>query len=138
MKSQPSENVSAGPVSDELRYSEWSGTIFGPDASPYEGGIFEIRITFPDVYPWKPPRLYFLTPIYHPNVSLSTGFACISILKDGWTPALSVNSVLLSVLSMLSDANPQDPVEEKIAEQYINRRVEFDITAREYTEQFAQ
>ena len=128
------ENCSAGPSGDDVY--KWNAVILGPADSPYQGGIFNLEIHFPTDYPFKPPKVIFTTKIYHPNVG-STGNICLDILKDNWSPALTVNKVLLSICSLLTDANPKDPLMPDIADQYINNRNEFDETAKEWTRRFA-
>ena len=109
----PPENCSAGPATDNLY--EWQATIIGPEGSPYHNGVFYLKIVFPSDYPFKPPRVSFLTKIYHCNVS-SSGAICLDILKDQWSPALSVSKVLLSICSLMTDPNPDDPLVSSIAD----------------------
>ncbi|RZC44466.1 hypothetical protein C5167_037422 [Papaver somniferum] len=63
---EPPEGCSASPLSDENLFV-WSATIFGPDETPWEGGVFGLRLTFGDSYPEKPPRVRFTCEIFHPN-----------------------------------------------------------------------
>ena len=86
----------------------------GPDDSPYAGGIFNLNIHFPSDYPFKPPKMSFTTKIYHCNIS-GNGSICLDILKEQWSPALTVSKVLLSISSLLTDANPDDPFVPEIA-----------------------
>ena len=81
---------SAGPKGDNLY--EWVSTILGPPGSPYEGGIFFLDIHFSPEYPFKPPKVTFRTRIYHCNVN-SQGVICLDILKDNWSPALTISKV---------------------------------------------
>ena len=67
----------------------------------------------------------------------SGGSICLDILKDNWSPALTVGKVLLSICSLLTDANPKDPLMPEIAEQFIRNRQEFDDTARSWTQRYA-
>ena len=62
----------------------------GPEDSPYTGGVFFLNIHFPTDYPFKPPKVTFVTRIYHPNIN-SNGGICLDILKDQWSPALTIN-----------------------------------------------
>ena len=127
------ENCSAGPVSSNMYH--WKGTIIGPTKSPYEGGVFVLDMVFPNDYPYKPPKVKFLTKIYHPNISGQE--ICLDILKTQWSPALNVQKLLLSICSLLTDPNPDDPLVPDIADKYVKCRVEHDISAREWTIAYA-
>lgn len=95
---------SAGPKGDSLY--DWGSTILGPSDSPYSGGIFFLDVKFSEEYPFKPPKVTFRTRIYHCNIN-SQGAICLDILKDNWSPALTISKVLLSICSLLTDANPR-------------------------------
>ncbi|XP_054709378.1 ubiquitin-conjugating enzyme E2 E1-like [Uloborus diversus] len=130
----PPPLCSAGLKADNIY--QWVATIIGPPGSPYEGGVFSLSMEFPTQYPFKPPKVKFLTEIYHCNVS-SRGHLCLDILKNSWSPALTVSSVLLSVCSLLSDCNPKDPLVPHIASLYLSNRKEHDRLAREHTRRHA-
>jgi len=134
LKKDAPDNCSAGQRGDDV-YT-WDAVILGPTDCPYQGGMFKLEIHFPSDYPFKPPKVIFLTKIYHPNVSTS-GAICLDILKDQWSPALTIGKVLLSICSLLTDANPKDPLMPDIAEQFISDRQAFDETARDWTRRFA-
>ena len=123
----PPTNCSAGPIADDLY--KWQATITGPEGSPYQGGIFFLKITFPSDYPFKPPHIVFDTPIYHCNINTS-GSICLDILKDQWSPALTISKVLLSICSLMDDANPNDPLVPSIAELLRNDKPLHDYNAR--------
>ena len=112
LNDEPPSNCSAGPVDDDL--FKWNATILGPEDSPYQGGIFSLNINFPADYPFKPPKINFETKIYHCNIN-SNGAICLDILKDNWSPALTIPKVLLSISSLLTDPNPDDPLVPNIA-----------------------
>ncbi|GAU94190.1 hypothetical protein RvY_06012 [Ramazzottius varieornatus] len=131
----PPPNCSAGPKDDSNLY-EWVSTILGPPGSVYEGGIFFLDIHFSPDYPFKPPKVVFKTKIYHCNVN-SQGTICLDILKDNWSPALTISKVLLSICSLLTDCNPADPLVGSIAQQYISNREEHDKIARLWTKRYA-
>jgi len=130
----PPCNCSAGPKGDNMY--EWVSTILGPEGSPYAGGVFFLKINFPEDYPFKPPKVTFRTRIYHCNIN-SSGQICLDILKDNCSPALTISKVLLSICSLLTDANPNDPLVSNIAHQYLHDREEHDKTAREWTRRYA-
>eukprot|EP01094_Clydonella_sp_ATCC50884_P006463 TRINITY_DN1567_c0_g2_i2.p1 TRINITY_DN1567_c0_g2~~TRINITY_DN1567_c0_g2_i2.p1 ORF type:complete len:243 (-),score=26.79 TRINITY_DN1567_c0_g2_i2:39-767(-) len=124
----PPASCSAGPIGDDLFH--WSATIMGPSDSPYAGGVFFLNIHFPTDYPFKPPKLNFTTRIYHPNIN-SNGSICLDILRDQWSPALTISKVLLSICSLLTDPNPDDPLVPEIAHLYKTDRTRYESTARE-------
>ena len=116
----PPTNCSAGPTEENDQFS-WQATIMGPDDSPYTGGVFFLNIKFPPDYPFKPPKVTFTTKIYHPNIN-ANGSICLDILKDQWSPALTIAKVLLSISSLLTDPNPDDPLVPEIANLYKGNR----------------
>lgn len=83
----------------------WEAVITGPEDTPWEGGLFRLTLHFSESYPLHPPEVRFVTPVFHPNVYVD-GRVCLSILQTFWSPSLSVQSVLLSLQSLLSDPNP--------------------------------
>ena len=89
--------------------------VAGPSQTPYEGGMFEAELYLPEEYPMVPPKVLFRTKIYHPNID-KLGRICLDILKDKWSPALQIRSVLLSIQALLSAPNLDDPLDEEIAD----------------------
>jgi len=130
----PIENCSAGPVDTDL--FTWQATIIGPVDSPYHGGIFKLNIYFSGDYPFKPPKINFDTKIFHPNIN-SDGGICLDILKEKWSPALTVSKVLLSICSLLNDPNPDDPLVVDIAHMYKYNIEKYNMLAKQHTERYA-
>jgi len=108
-------------IPDEDNFFEWDVYIEGPRETPYEGGIFKMKMEFPKDFPMMPPELHFVSEFWHPNV-YTDGKVCISILHppvhdelsdelpgERWLPSQSVSSILLSVISMLNDPNFSSP-----------------------------
>merc|ERR1711988_1217037 len=111
--SEPAPGINATPYQDNLRY--FNVIIAGPTQSPYEGGIFKLELFLPEDYPMAPPKVRFLTKIYHPNID-KLGRICLDILKEKWSPALQIRTVLLSIQALLSAPNPDDPLNNEVAE----------------------
>ena len=130
----PPANCSAGPVGEDLFH--WKATIMGPSETPYQGGVFYLDIYFPTDYPFKPMKINFTTKIYHPNID-SSGNICLDILKNNWSPALTISKVLLSICSLLDEPNPDDPLVVDIAKLYKNNRNKFIANATEWTLTYA-
>lgn len=99
----PSPGISAFPTdaNDLLR---WTATITGPTDTPYENMHFRLSFEFPSSYPYKAPTVLFMTPVYHPNVDFS-GRICLDILKEKWSAIYNVQSVLISLQSLLGEPN---------------------------------
>ena len=86
----------------------WTATIDGPIDTPYQNFKFQLLLNFDDNYPVKPPSVKFISPIYHPNVYKDCKI-CVDILKNEWSPAQNIRTVLLSIRSLLMDPNPRSP-----------------------------
>ncbi|CAN1778473.1 Ubiquitin-conjugating enzyme E2-17 kDa [Linum perenne] len=167
LQKDPPTSCSAGPVAEDMFH--WQATIMGPPDSPYAGGVFLVSIHFPPDYPFKPPK---------PNIN-SNGSICLDILKEQWSPALTISKVisldpsqtyllqllaltepfvvlkaflatqlahvlvflllqvLLSICSLLTDPNPDDPLVPEIAHMYKTDKNKYETTARSWTQKYA-
>ncbi|CAK5275894.1 unnamed protein product [Mycena citricolor] len=150
-KANPAPGITAAPHDDNLRY--FDVTIQGPDGSPFQQGIFKLELFLPEEYPMAPPKVRFLTKIYHPNID-KLGRICLDILKgliacpstslranegiDKWSPALQIRTVLLSVQALLSAPNPDDPLAPDVAKHYKENEKDAQRVSREWTMQYAQ
>ncbi|KAL1918658.1 uncharacterized protein VTP21DRAFT_2680 [Calcarisporiella thermophila] len=125
------QGISVGPVSESDLF-HWQGAIQGPPKSVFKGGIFQIDITFPSEYPFRPPTIVFKTRIYHPNID-ADGSICLQILKsDVWKPATRITHVLLALVDLLEHPNPDDALVASIAEVYRGNPDRYAKTAKEY------
>ena len=132
LKDDPLDNISAGPINKD--FYNWEANIIGPSNSVYQGAIFHLTLKIPENYPFKPPKIKFTTPIYHPNIN-KFGDICLDTITTNWSPIMSIGKVLLSICSLLTDPNPDDPLEPQIAELYKNNRAEYNRNARLFTTQ---
>lgn len=121
----------------EGRPQELRALLQGPEDSPYEGGDFSLTLTIPDRYPFEPPHVRFITPIYHPNID-SDGRICLDTLKmqpqGSWAPAININTLLLTIRVLLSHPNPEDGLVADITEQYKRDLSAFKSDARKWTQ----
>ena len=127
-------NFSIEPMSDNIY--NWVGTLFGPSDTPYEGGIFFLRIQYPENYPFASPKIWFVTKIYHPNVD-AAGRICPKDPGFGWSPVSSVRALLLAMSSLLAAPKTDAPVAPEIARLYLDDQGRYDATARWYTKTYA-
>ncbi|CAF0914966.1 unnamed protein product, partial [Didymodactylos carnosus] len=98
-------SVSIVDGNEDLTY--WQAKIQGPVGTPYENGVFELDLRIPNEFPFHPPKVTFQTKVFHPNIS-SKGEICLDILQDTWSPAMTIPSTLLSIVSLLSSPNAVD------------------------------
>ena len=112
--------------------THWSAIINGPHDTPYYGGRFVVDLIFSGNYPFSPPKVTFRTPIYHPNIA-TNGAVCLDILKPSsgsWSPLMTVSMLLISIQSLLSDPNPDDPLNIPAADLYVNNIVLYNQVAK--------
>ena len=111
----PEAGISATPHANNARHFDVQ--ISGPPDSAYDGGVYKLELFLPEEYPLTPPKVRFLTKIYHPNVD-RLGRICLDILKDKWSPALQIRVVLISIQALMSAPNPDDPLNNEAAEHW--------------------
>ncbi|XP_034661139.1 ubiquitin-conjugating enzyme E2-22 kDa-like [Drosophila subobscura] len=124
----------------ELANDNWTelrGEIGGPPETPYEGGNFILEIKVPETYPFNPPKVRFITRIWHPNISSVTGAICLDILKNKWAAGMTMRTVLLSLQALLAAAEPDDPQDAVVAHQYKEKHDLFLLTAKHWTNAYA-
>lgn len=116
-------------------------TLQGPKGSPYENGSFKLTVTIPQKYPLEPPLVKFTTPVYHPNIDKG-GRICMDILKmpptGAWLPTITLETLLVSLQTLMANPNPDDPLMMEIANEYKYNRDSYIDNARRHTEKYAK
>jgi len=131
INSDPTCGIKA-QVRDESDWRYIIGSFKGPEDSPYEGGTFDVELSLPDQFPIRPPKARFLTRVWHLNVQVQppapeyayldiddpnaptvlypVGGVCLDILKESWSPALTLKSIFLSIQQLMASPNPDSPL----------------------------
>lgn len=99
--------------------------------------LFLQDIVIPESYPFQPVKMKFITKVYHPNVSSASGAICLDILKDAWSPVLTLKSTLISLQSLLCSPEPNDPQDAEVAKHYMTSKSSFEETATYWTQIYA-
>merc|ERR1711879_500634 len=130
--------ITVEPNTDEngLDMFNWTGVLIGPDNTPYEGGKFGLKFSFPPEYPLKPPKVSFTTKIFHCNVN-DKGGICLDILKDAWSPALSIDKVCMSIQVLMSSPEPAQSLVPERAALLKNKPEEYKKQAKAWTQKYA-
>lgn len=136
-KTNNNENYVAGPKDENSLYI-WKAILKGPIESPYEGGIFNLELNFNENYPFSPPKIVFLTRIYHPNISIETGFVCMEILETSWKPIYNVNKVLSEIVGLLKNPTCVKYLEPIVAYSIRNNMGLFLKKAKDWTVKYAK
>lgn len=148
LEKHPPPGISAWPFEDSMTHLHARkfailisrAEIQGPKDSPFEGGTFKLNIQIPDRYPFEPPSVRFITPIYHPNID-SSGRICLDILKmppkGSWTPSLNVSTVLTSIQLLMDDANPDDGLMVEISDLFRRNYKQYCENAKASTAKYA-
>jgi len=121
---------------DEDNLYSWVCTIKASVESPYKNGKFKFTVVFPDTFPFKPPRVAFVTKIYHPGIN-EKGEICVAILRDEWKPSISISTVLNMIQEKVNNPSADDPYEPDIAAELKNNHAKFLSVAKEWTKKYA-
>lgn len=132
LRKSPPEGVCAWPEPADST-TRLSAQLQGPPGTVYEAGVFRLSVHVPERYPFEPPKVAFLTRVFHPNIDAS-GRVCLDVLdlppKGSWRPSLNLVTVLAAVRQLLAEPNASDPLDADATDAYVRDRPRFDATAR--------
>ncbi|KAK4474083.1 hypothetical protein MN116_003391 [Schistosoma mekongi] len=121
-------------VLNEQDMTEVQVFLDGPVGTPYDGGKFRLKMLIPIEYPIEPPKAYFCTKIFHPNIAPNTGEVCVNTLKKDWKSNLGLRHILLTIRCLLIEPNPESALNEEAGKLLLEDYNEFVSEARLLTE----
>ncbi|XP_066568818.1 ubiquitin-conjugating enzyme E2 S [Amia ocellicauda] len=135
LAADPPEGIKIYPSEEDI--TELHTAIEGPEGTPFAGGVFRMRLVLGKDFPAAPPKAYFLTKIFHPNVG-HKGEICVNVLKRDWRPELGLRHVLLTIKCLLIHPNPESALNEEAGRLLLEDYSEYASRARLLTEIHAQ
>ncbi|XP_038691179.1 ubiquitin-conjugating enzyme E2-23 kDa-like [Tripterygium wilfordii] len=111
----------------------------GPKNTFYKGGVWKVRVTFPNDYPYKSPSVGFINRIYHPNVDEMSGSICLDVLNQKWSPMYQLRNVFDDFLpQLLTYPNPYDPLNKEAAALMIRDLTAYEQKVKEHCQRYAK
>lgn len=132
LQKDPPMGIQGSPQENNIMI--WDAVIYGPADTPFEDGTFKLQIEFSEEYPNKPPKVKFISEMFHPNV-YSDGALCLDILQNRWSPSYDVSSILTSIQSLLDEPNPASPANAEAAKLFQENRCEYEKRIQKIVEQ---
>jgi len=132
LKSEPIDGVEVAV--NDVDFREIDCTLTGPRDTPYYGGKFRLKICFSNDFPVSPPKAYFITKIFHPNIAPISGEVCVNTLKRDWQPSFGIKHVLLTISCLLVEPNSDSALNEDAAKLLMENYNDYARRAKMFTE----
>ncbi|KAF8351444.1 ubiquitin-conjugating enzyme/RWD-like protein [Amanita rubescens] len=123
-------------VNDSMQ--EFHVRFFGPEETPFAGGVWKIHVELPDQYPFKSPSIGFMNKIFHPNIDELSGSVCLDVINQTWSPMFDMINIFETFLpQLLRYPNPNDPLNGEAAALLMRHPKEYEAKVKEYVQKFA-
>ncbi|KAL1916253.1 uncharacterized protein VTP21DRAFT_5870 [Calcarisporiella thermophila] len=123
-------------VNDSMQ--EFYVRFHGPKDTPYEGGVWKVRVALPDAYPYRSPSIGFANKIFHPNIDEMGGAVCLDVINQRWSPLFDMINIFEVFLpQLLRYPNPVDPLNGEAAALLLRDPARYEAKVKDYIVRYA-